>query len=349
MRRTDEEVQWALDLKRAAVAASYAEAEGDAEAQVQFKVNADQLSDLEYLQYAIVTKGNVNKALKRIQRMQALQKQFGIQFGNGNGNQFGNANGSNVDPDQDDKSKGTAAATLVETLVEQAQRDLNTFYAVHEGLYLAIGALPDETHVLCSDYHRAMQFFKKGEGLKIRMRGLFYHLQACQPNIAAMRAGFCTLLDFENSKWTDFQLNTQRKMSEMIGKAYPIRGKQMVLLNANAIVVAFWQIAKFFLPQKLRERTVLCANNHEEFFSSSIYPSHLLPRAWGGTFDSSQPQFMQAVMEKLEERYKLQATFRLQDDEIKEWWVETWWFLCACIVLSCLVNDCTNSDTHVYA
>lgn len=270
---TDDERQWALDIKYAAASSPH--------------LNSDKLSDLEYLQFAIVTKGDTSKALSRIQRMQAFKKECGLALDDGS--------------------------------IEQARRDLKTFYTVHHGCYLALGALPDGTHVVCSDYHQGVDYVGKGESFKIRMRGLFYHLHACQPNITAMRAGFCTLLDFQNTTWKDFHVRRQRKVTELISKTYPIRCKQMVLLNVNAIVVAFWRIVRFFLPLKIRERTVLCAN-HAEFFqaSTTLYPPNVLPTFLGGTFDSSPSVIQRVVEQKLDERYSRQANFKLLENEDKD-------------------------------
>jgi hypothetical protein len=271
---TEEEIQWALSIKRAA----------EKEAT---HVNAGKISDLEYLQYGIVTKGQTTKALKRIQRMQAYKKEYGIQLDDGS--------------------------------IEQAKRDLKTFYTVHDGLYLSLAALEDGTHVMSCDYHKACSFQNEGEGVKIRMRGLFYHLQACQPSIAAMRAGYTPLINFDTTTLSDLSVRHQRKVSQAISYAFPIRGRRMVLLNANAIIVAFWQIIKYFLSQKIRDRTVICGN-HTEFFQSPscIYPREVVPREWGGTFDSSRQSMIRVVEGKLEQRYALQAKFRLEKEEMDD-------------------------------
>lgn len=264
---TAEEIQWAVAIKRAA--------------QADEGINADKISDLEYLQYGIVFKSDVSKAMDRIKHMQDFKREFGIQL-----------DGS----------------------LEHAERDINMFYAVHPGMYLALAALPDGTHVMCSDYG---QFQKVGsqEALSIRMRGFFYHLQACQCNISAMRAGFCSLLDFSGTVITRIPFKIQKRIFAVFSKAYPIRGRQVVMTNTSPVINFIWNILlRRFFSKKLRERFVIC-DDHTEFFATSFYTPEVLPRAWGGLFDSSEKSMKHAVRQKLEERYALMAKFRLVLEE----------------------------------
>ena len=63
---TEEELKWATAIKQAA--------ESDA------SIQSDALSDLEYLQHAIIAKENTDKALCRIKRLQDFKQRYGIKL-----------------------------------------------------------------------------------------------------------------------------------------------------------------------------------------------------------------------------------------------------------------------------
>lgn len=276
MEATEEELKWAARIKEAA------EADED--------IDATALSDLEFLQHALVAKDKVPKALTRIKHMQKFKQMYGIQ-----------RNGSYQD----------------------AMRDLKAFNEAHPNFILAIGGLDEaaapagskqeqyaHTHVLSCDY---AQFLAKKmhseEAFKVFLRGLFYCMQACQPNIAAMRAGFCFLANAANIGWRNFSVQAEERCAALYADAYPIRVKQMAMMNASPILRVFYNICKVFLSKKIRQTVVFCAG-HDAFLNQCDYAAPiLLPTQWGGTMDVD---IMQKMLEmKIKQRYKLEESFKL--------------------------------------
>lgn len=63
---TQEELQWALAIKKAAVA--------------QTDIQAELVTDWEFWQHAFIAKNKVDKALQRIQRVQQIKLEYGIKL-----------------------------------------------------------------------------------------------------------------------------------------------------------------------------------------------------------------------------------------------------------------------------
>uniref|UniRef100_A0A7S3L7D9 Uncharacterized protein n=1 Tax=Amphora coffeiformis TaxID=265554 RepID=A0A7S3L7D9_9STRA len=137
MQAMELELKWAAAIKEAAT------------------IDADAVSDLEYLQHAIVAKEKVPKALKRIKRMEHFKQQYGIQK---------------------------------DGCVEDAIRDLNAFDEAHPNFILALGGLETEknthVHVLSVDYAQFVaKKMKTEEAFKILMRGIFHYSKRVNPTL----------------------------------------------------------------------------------------------------------------------------------------------------------------------
>ena len=63
---TQEELEWALSIKKAAVAHA--------------DIQAELVTDWEFWQHAVIAKNKVDKALQRIQRVQQIKLEFGIKL-----------------------------------------------------------------------------------------------------------------------------------------------------------------------------------------------------------------------------------------------------------------------------
>ena len=141
------------------------------------------------------------------------------------------------------------------------------------------------------------------------MRGIFYYMQACQPNIAAMRAGFVFLANAADIGWRNFSVQAEERCAALYSNAYPICVRRMVMMNTSKILILFYNICKVFLSRKIRQTMVFCGNHNEYLQESEFVAPALLPTQWGGTVDMDKLQ--KIVANKLEERYKLQASFKL--------------------------------------
>lgn len=267
MEATEQELKWAAAIKQAAVADT--------------EIDSDAVSDLVFLQHAIVAKDKVPKALKRIKRMQKFKQKYGIQ-----------KNAS----------------------YEDAMRDIKAFEEAHPNFILALGGLETEknthVHVLSVDY---AQFFARkmscDEAFKVLMRGIFYYMEACQPNIAAMRAGFVFLANADRMGWRNFSPKAEEHCAALYSEAYPIRVNKMIMMNSSPILRVFYNICKVFLSKKIRQ-TVLFCGDHNKYLQESEYVAPiLLPTQWGGTMDLDT--LHKVVQNKLKERYKAEAGFKL--------------------------------------
>jgi len=267
MEATEQELKWAAAIKDAA--------------KVCAEIDADAVSDLEYLQHAIIAKEKVSKALKRIKHMQKFKQKYGIHK---------------------------------DGCYEDAIRDLKAFEEAHPNFILALGGLETEkntnVHVLSVDY---AQFFAKNmkteEAFQVLMRGIFYYMQACQPNVAAMRAGFVFLANAEKIGWRNFSPQAEERCAGLYSEAYPIRVNKMVMMNSSPILRVFYNICKIFLSKKIRQ-TILFCGDHKIYLQQSDYVAPtLLPTQWGGTVDGDKLQ--KIVRSKLDERYKAVTAFKL--------------------------------------
>lgn len=133
---TEQEIAWARTIKQAA--------------QEEQDLRTHGLSDLEYLQHAIVSKGNVNKALRRLANMQTFKDRYDIQ--------------------QDGS-------------YEQGIRDIQALLLAYPGFLKALGALENHSHVVALKMSPSPQY-GQARSSAIDIRGLF--LQAGHCNIAAI-------------------------------------------------------------------------------------------------------------------------------------------------------------------
>ena len=240
---------------------------------------ADKISDLEFLQHGIVAKENYKLALRRLKRMQEFKRIYGIQL-----------DGS----------------------LEQAARDIEAFFLANPGLYLGLGEASNGVHFVCADYSKSFACkLDTNESYAIRLRGLFYYLQAVQPNVAAMRNGYSTMVDMSRASWRNLSPAFVRRYAQLVSHAYPIRTVQTVLLNSHFIIMLGYHLVKIFFSAKARRRFVICGQGSFEEATGGCYTKDVLPREWGGTFDSSKENLQKVWLQRLTERYALAESFRL--------------------------------------
>ena len=105
---TAHEVSWALAIRDAA--------------RKDPDIDAQRVTDLEFLQHAIVAKDKVDKAIRRIKRVQLFKTRHGIKL-----------DGS----------------------YEDGMRDLKKYLDMFPGFFLSVASLaPDHTHVLCANFSK---------------------------------------------------------------------------------------------------------------------------------------------------------------------------------------------------
>lgn len=242
-------------------------------------VNTDQIVDLEYLQHAIVAKEKVQKALCRIKRVQKFKEMYGIKL-----------DGS----------------------YDEGMRSLKTYLDLFPGFFLAVGVLEDGTHLLSANFSRFYKrTIKTEESLNVLIRGFYYLLQSCQPNIAAMRAGMIYLGETQGAGWQNYSLKVENRVASVYSNAYPIRIQRMVFMHVPFLFRLFFKMWRPFVSKKVFE-TFVYAADRESFLQQASISAAALPAEWGGSIDPNK--FREILDKNLRERYELAAKFRLASD-----------------------------------
>lgn len=271
---TEQELKWATAIRDAAVAHP--------------DIHDTILSDLEYLQHAVIAKDQVDKALARMERMQRFKERYGI-LGDGS--------------------------------LEEGLRDLKAFTAAHPGVILAVeqASSSSAAHVTaccCAKFFardiRVQQGSKgKPESLAITMRGVYYVLQACHGSLPAMRAGMISIMDNQHCGWRNFNLRVEECVGSLFAQVYPARVNQVVMLGASWTTRLLYRLLSVLFPKKLRQRHVFFADCEAYLASSSFtkVDHQALPVKWGGLVDAAALE--DSLRQKLQARYDLAAKFKL--------------------------------------
>lgn len=273
---TATEIQWALDIKQAAMADP--------------AIDAEAVSDWEFLQHAIVAKHQVEKALERLHNLQAFQQKYGIR----------------------------AASTMI----DDAVRDLRVFTKTHPGFFLSLGehngsssaaAAAFKPQILCYAYKKFNANVMKNspEAMAIYLRAAYYVTEASQHSLAALRSGLVVLVDCQGmSIAKNYSARSEIEARQLSIHAYPVRMHECALLQTFRLMRILYGLTKPFLPRKLVAALDMPANAMEYL---AQWDAHALPAAWGGTC----PDFMETVVQRLKQRQERMATFRLgrPDDE----------------------------------
>lgn len=262
MMATEQEKAWAIAIKST----------------VEADEKLDNLTDMEYLQHAIVAKEKVEKALKRVKRMQAYKKKYGIA------------------KDGDDYEAGWKV--------------IQQFFDQQPGMMTGIGIDTKGRLVSCFDYKKFMpKKVKTEEDWKIFMGAFFYMFQALQPNVAAIRDGTVWICDCKGMGWDNFSLEIEKRGAEFYSDAYPMRIKELAMIDAPKIINAMYNLIKVFLSQKIKDS--MCFEKKESYFESrkGVYPADVLPEPLGGT--ANDELVAKRFQEYLKQRCDNIASFKL--------------------------------------
>ena len=188
-------------------------------------------------------------------------------------------------------------------------RDLKVFQDVHPGFLLSIKAMADHTHVCSYDLSKFMaQKMQSTESFAIFMRGFFYMLQVCQPNIAAMRVGTVHLAESKDIGWRNINYRVEEQAVQLYSRAYPMRLQKMVYMNVSFTMRVFLNAMKILMCKTMRERHTLQPDSGA-YLQDSPYPKRVLPKQFNGLIDYDELQ--RDLSQKLKERYSLATTFKL--------------------------------------
>ncbi|CAB9505571.1 expressed unknown protein [Seminavis robusta] len=196
MMLTQEEQRWALQLKEAVVN----------------RPDLDEENDMWLAQYAIVTEGDISNALKRIARIQAFQKQYGV-------------NNS----------------------VEQGLEMLSKLFQLFPGGLLCLDVDPvknEGLHVMNNGKHNYIAAMESEENWRSCMVGCYYYFLVCQPTLATIRNGHQTMGDFGSFDWDNLKLEFCYQFNLEMGELYPITFTKFLAFNTGTLANMFWSLVK---------------------------------------------------------------------------------------------------------
>lgn len=239
--------------------------------------NSSAISDFELLQHSIVAKGNTEKALRRIKRLFRFKEKYGI-LGDGS--------------------------------YEQGLRDVVAFENTLPDFTLGCAMAKDGTQVLSFDFSRyKVRRLESNEACAICMRAFFYSLQCCSANLEMIRNGVRLLGDFGGLSWDNFSVTAEKRAAELYSDCYPMRMKEMIMMDANPLIRIFYGVLKLFLSKKVAQTFKFPKNRDQHLKHESNCGLDAIPTCWGG--NHSREELGKLFPERLKQRYVNVERFRL--------------------------------------
>ena len=248
---------------------------------VESKRHLDNLTDLEYVHHAIVAKDKTRKALTRIRQVQKYRQNIGI---------------------------------VGEGTFEQGWKYLMKFFEQQPGFFSTIGIDNKGRHVLVVDYkHFNPKAIKTKDDWKVLLMGFYYVFQALQPTVAAIRSGVVWLVDSEGMTMKNLSMKIEKKAAEFYINTYPIRMKEIAVLDPPSTMHALYDIVKVFMSRKMKSAVSMTGKEKYLEDNKELYPVDMLPPSMGGLGTEDQMKF--SIQEFLMKRLENAENFKLQEDE----------------------------------
>ena len=205
MRLTPDERNWALEIK-AAVNNSSNNSNNNNNA-------LEKLCDFECAQWAIISKGNIADALRRIGTIQAFRKNYKID--------------NSVDQ----------AVFYLNALMDQQPGfvlNLNVDLVLQESVNCYdVGKFLPKVAMGCSKNNGDGSSGGIFDNWQICLGGVYYLKYTCQPSLAVIRNGFMELIDFGDYEWENFSMEAQERLfGELMGD-YPMFEKHLLAYNTG--------------------------------------------------------------------------------------------------------------------
>lgn len=257
---TEEERDWALAIKEALT-------KEDTEL-------AEKISDLEYVEHAIIAKDKVAKALKRMKRLEVFRKEHGI------------------------SSEATA---------EDAVQIIQKFEASCPGMLSSYGKLEGGEYLTTFNYENFLPAnFTQPEDWKNCFAAFYYLFDAMQPDLEAVRAGIVIVCEAEGLGWKNFSLEMEKHAAHLYQDAYPIRIQKMIMLHSPTVFKAMYALCKPFLSKKVKEAIDLSGKLEAV---QENYPKTVLGTDHGGSQTISEME--EEMLKGLKLRFSNMASFQL--------------------------------------
>ena len=233
---TESETAWSKELKQAL-------ADGNIEAPA---------TDFELAHFAIVSKGDVKKGVKRVANYNKMIK-----------------------PDYSYTQ-------------EQALEVVGFFNKKWPGCIPTCGTAPNGGPMLCFDCNPYLPGElgspKTPEGAaewKAMMLELVLFFHCCASNLDECRSGMTMISQCKGMGWKNFSLELEHRASILYQDAIPCRFAGMPCVNAGPILRAMLKLCKVFLKQKIADRVLVC--KQDELVTKHGYSPDSLPPLLGGT------------------------------------------------------------------
>ena len=241
---------------------------------------AKSITDFQYAQHAIVAKGDVDKGLKRIRRLQEFKISHGI------------------------AEEGSITVDKAKEIIKKAEEKA-------PGVIMSFGREEKDgevhgRHVFTMCYNAFIPANLDEEDLKNFFVGFYLWLEACQPDLESVRQGMAFVLECEGLGWKNFSLELEKQAAQLYQNAYPIRIKEMSVLHPNRLMQVFYTLCKPFLSKRVKEVLNMNADLDE---IKGRYSPQLLPTTLGGTQD--QLDMVDKMMDSLQHRLENEASFKL--------------------------------------
>ncbi|KAL3917312.1 MAG: hypothetical protein SGILL_004775 [Bacillariaceae sp.] len=243
---------------------------------------AKEFSDLEYAQLAIVTKGKLDRAMTMLRRWSKFKQDHGIS-----------------------KEDGGSARDSAQKSMEVIQN----FEKESKGFLLSCGGVDPTTGRSVSVWNYAAfnpRAYRNAEDWKNCFAAFYYLCEAAAPDIATIRSGMEIICECDDMGWRNFSLDMEKHGAALFQDCYPLRTKEMTMLNAPLIVRAMYALCKPFLKQHTKDIFHMGGTVEEV---QERFPKNLLPKILGGT---QGPWDMNDKLSKaLQVRYETKASFTL--------------------------------------
>jgi len=227
---TDQEAAWAKDLKQALE-----------EAGVE-----PPATDFELAHFAIISKGNAKKGVKRISNYNALVK-----------------------PEYSYTQ-------------EEGLKAVGFMNSKWPGCIPTCGKAPSGGPMLCFDIIPYVPSQLEGEAeWKQMMLELVLFFHCCSSDLDECRIGMTLITQCKGMGWSNFSLELEKRAAVLYQDAIPCRFAGMPCVNAGPILRACLKLCKLFLKQKIADRVLIC--RQDDLVGKYGYSPDSLPPLLGGT------------------------------------------------------------------
>ena len=251
---------------------------------------AKTITDLEYAQLAIITKGQLERSMKMAHRLSEFKSEHGIDTN------FASA---------DDESNGSSV------FAEKGVESITTFLEkTSPGFFMSFGRECGDavgpaliTLNLTSFLPRK---YRTPEDWKVLFSALYYLFEASSTDIAAIREGTAFICDCDLIGWDNFSTEIEKYGSKLYRDSYPIRVKEMTMVRTPLFYRALYYVYKPFLSRHVTE--VLNTGSTLEQIHEHYSPKNL-PKTFEGFLGIWDVK--KRLSSALKQRYESKATFTL--------------------------------------